>query len=97
MRRTITSEHARTHNPIAQTLWIGAGIALLLALGDVVLVVALASVAAGMTAARWIRRGAGHRVRSGDVALAAVSRLPTIHRESIRTPAHAPWHRHSAA
>lgn len=81
--------------PIAETLWIIAGTILLLAFGDVVIVLALAVGFVGMTAAWWIHRDA--RPRSGDEALALVSHLPAGRGELTKASAHAPWHRRRAA
>ncbi|OBK38020.1 hypothetical protein A5659_15310 [Mycobacterium sp. 1165196.3] len=81
--------------PIAETLWIIAGTILLLAFGDVVIVLALAVGFVGMTAAWWIHRDA--RPRSGDEALASVSHLPADARDLTMASAHAPWHRRRAA
>lgn len=83
--------------PIAETLWLIAGFILLLALGDVVIVAALALAVVALTAAWWIRRNVVHRAQSADAALASVSHLPAGHRQLRRASVHAPWHRHSAA
>lgn len=93
MRQTINRQRPDARLPIAETLWIIAGSVLLLALGDVVILVALALAAAAIATAWWIRRAAGHRALRDDVALAAVSHLPAGH----RGPAHTPWPRRSAA
>ncbi|OBC01372.1 hypothetical protein [Mycobacterium sp. 852002-40037_SCH5390672] len=95
MRQTITGERSNARYPIAETLWIIGGMVLLLALGDVVIVLALTLAAAAMTTVWCIRRDADHRARSSDVALASISHLATGSREMKKT--HAPWHRHSAA
>jgi hypothetical protein len=93
--QTATGSGARY--PIAETLWLIAGFVLLLALGDVVIVAALALAVLGMAGAWWIRRNAARRARGGDVALASVSFLSAGRRELSKASAHAPWHRHSAA
>ena len=97
MRQTIIRQRPDSRLPIAETLWIIAGTILLLALGDVVIVLALAVVAAAIASAWWIRRTAGRRGLSSEVTLASVSRLPTGNREPKKASAPAWWHRHSAA
>ncbi|BCZ22978.1 hypothetical protein MYSE111917_10220 [Mycobacterium senriense] len=97
MRQTIIRQRPDARLPIAETLWIIAGTILLLALGDVVIVLTLAVVGAAIANAWWIRRTAGRRALSSAVTLASVSRLPTGNRERNWASAHAPWHRHSAA
>ncbi|RAU99978.1 hypothetical protein DQP58_02045 [Mycobacterium colombiense] len=93
--QTATGSGAR--HAIAETLWLIAGFILLLALGDVVIVAALALTVVAMAAAWWIRRNAVRRARGGDVALASVSHLSAGRRELRKASTHAPWHRHSAA
>lgn len=98
MRQIITSERLGARYPIAESLWVIAGFIVLLALGDIVIVLALALAAVATTAAWWIRRNAGRRPpHSGDLALASVFHLPTSHREPKTTSAHGPWPRNSAA
>ncbi len=97
MRQIITSERLGARYPIAESLWVIAGFIVLLALGDIVIVLALALAAVATTAAWWIRRNAGRRAQNGDLALASVFHLPTSHREPKKTSAHGPWHRNSAA
>ncbi|OMB92856.1 hypothetical protein [Mycobacterium colombiense] len=97
MRQTIIRQRSAAPFPIAETLWVIAGTILLLALGDVVIVSALALTAAAIAAAWWIRRTAGRRAQGSEAALASVSHLPTGHRQPKKASAHAPWHRHSAA
>lgn len=97
MRQTTIRQRSDARLPIAETLWVIAGTVLLLALGDVVILVALALAAAAVATAWWIRRTAGRRALRDDVALAAVSHLPAGHREPKIPSAQAPWHRRSAA
>lgn len=97
MRQTIIHQRSAAPFPIAETLWVITGTVLLLALGDVVIVSALALAAAAVAAAWWMRRTARRRALGSEVTLASVSHLPTGHRESRRASAHAPWHRRSAA
>jgi hypothetical protein len=56
MRQTTISGHHETRYPIAEALWILAGIVLLLAYGDALLVLALAFAIVAMTTAWWIHR-----------------------------------------
>lgn len=97
MRQTIIRQRSSAGYRIAETLWIIAGFILLLALGDVVIVLALALAAVVATATWWIRRNAGQRAQSGDARLASVTHLPTSQRGPKRASAHRPWHRDSAA
>ncbi|OBB86293.1 hypothetical protein A5760_06180 [Mycobacterium colombiense] len=97
MRQTIIRQRSDARFPIAETLWVIAGTILLLALGDVVIVLALALAAVALTAAWWIRRTAGRRALGSEVTLASVSRLPTGSRAPKKASAQALWHRHSAA
>ncbi len=64
MRQTTISGHHETRYPIAETLWIVAGVILLLAFGNglTLLVVAFAIVA--MTTAWWVHRRVAHRLDS---------------------------------
>lgn len=94
MRQTIIRQRPDARFPIAETLWVVAGTILLLALGDVVVVSALALTAAALAAAWWIRHAAGRRALSGEVTLASVAHLPTANREP---KAASPLHRHRAA
>lgn len=97
MRPTTIRQRPDARLPIASTLWVIAGIILLLALGDVVIVWGLALAAGAIATAWWMRRNAEHRVRSSEVGLAPVSHLTTEHREPQNASALAPWHRHNAA
>ncbi|OBI35035.1 hypothetical protein [Mycobacterium colombiense] len=97
MRQIIIRQRSDARFPIAETLWVIAGTILLLALGDVVIVLTLALAAAAIAAAWWIRRTAGRRALRSEVALASVSHLPTGNREPTAASARAPWHRHRAA
>lgn len=94
MRQTIIRQRPDARFPLAETLWVVAGTILLLALGDVVIVSALALAAAALAAAWWIRRTTGPRALNGEVTLASVSHLPTGNREPN---AALPWHRRRAA
>ena len=93
MRHTNIRKRSDARYPIADTLWAIAGVILLLALGDVVIVLALALAAAALVTTWWIRHNFAYRARSSDVALASVSHLPAISCMSV----HSSWHRHNAA
>lgn len=86
MRQTIIRQGPDAHFPIAETLWVIASTVLLLAIGDVLIVLVLALTATALAVAR--------RAPSGEVTLASVSHLPTRNREP---KAASPWHRHRAA
>jgi predicted PurR-regulated permease PerM len=72
MLQTTTSGHHQTRYPIAEALWILAGIVLLLAVGDALTVLLLAVAVVGMATAWWIHRRVEHRVGSKDHAMAIV-------------------------
>jgi hypothetical protein len=96
MRHTIIRQRSKAHL-IVETLGALAGVVLLLALGDVVIVLSLALAAAVLMTAWWIRRNPGRRARSRDVALASVSHLPASHWEPTKARTHTPWRRRNAA
>lgn len=62
------------HYPFGEAVWIVAGIIMLMAFGDVVIVLALV-IAAAVTATWWIHRKAEHRVERDDAMLAPVRQL----------------------
>jgi ABC-type bacteriocin/lantibiotic exporter with double-glycine peptidase domain len=98
MRHTTTSGHH--HYPIAEALWILAGIIMLIAFGDALVLLALAFAIVTVTTAWWIYRRVEHRVERNDAELAPLSHLrPTLsdQRDLKKTSAHAPWRRPSAA
>jgi hypothetical protein len=64
MRQTIIRQRPDARFPIAETLGVIAGIILMVALGDVVIVLALALAVAAIAAASWIRRMARRRALS---------------------------------
>lgn len=97
MRQTNICKRSDGRYPVAKTLGAIVGVIVLLALGDVFIVLALALAAAVPVAAWWIRHNARRRTRSGDVALASISHLPASHCGSKKASAHTPWHRHDAA
>ncbi|WP_406814244.1 hypothetical protein [Mycobacterium sp. M23085] len=61
MRQTILRRRSDVRFPVAETLWVIASVILLLALGDVVIVLVLALAAATMATTWCMRRNAGHR------------------------------------
>ena len=66
MLQTTISGHHEARYPVAETLWIVAGVILLLAFGDSLTLLVLALAIAAMTAAWWIhRRADGHVGRKG--------------------------------
>ena len=97
---TTSSEQHGTHLPIAEALWILAGIILLIAFGDALTLLALAFAIVTMTTAWWIYRKAEHRAERSGAQLAPVTRLRpawTGHRDRKETSAHASWRGPSAA
>jgi predicted PurR-regulated permease PerM len=69
MQRTATTGHHENRYPIAETLWVLAGVILMLAFGDALalLVIALALVA--VAAAWWIHRTVEHRGKGHALAV----------------------------
>jgi hypothetical protein len=97
---TTSSGQHGTHLPIAEALWILAGIILLIAFGDALTLLALAFAIVTMTTAWWIYRKAEHRAERSDAQLAPVTHLRpawTGHRDRKETSAHASWRGPSAA
>jgi hypothetical protein len=89
-----------SHYLIGEAVWIAAGIIMLLAFGDALVLLALALASAAMTTAWWTHRKAQQREPVSDADLAPVSRLrPTsaIRREPKSALAQAPWRGPSAA
>ena len=80
---TIAGQH-ETHYPIAETLWVLAGIILLLAFGDGVTLLVLGLSIAAMAAAWWTYRNVGNKGRamavvgSLIVAAAALAAVLTV-------------------
>jgi ABC-type bacteriocin/lantibiotic exporter with double-glycine peptidase domain len=87
----------------AETLWIVAGIVLLLAFGDALVLLVLAFAIVAITTAWWTYRKVAartERVARNDAQLASVSQLrPAFasQRDLKKTSAHAPWRGPSAA
>jgi Flp pilus assembly protein TadB len=99
MQTTSSGQHG-THLPIAEALWILAGIVLLIAFGDALALLALTFAIVTMSTAWWIYRQAAHRAERSDAELAPVTRLRpawTAQRDRKETSAHASWRGPSAA
>jgi hypothetical protein len=73
MLQTTISEHRG--NPIGEAVWIVAGIIVVMAFGDVFVVLALALAIAAMTATWWVHRTAGQHEQRNDAQLASVTQL----------------------
>jgi hypothetical protein len=99
METTSSGQHG-THLPIAEALWILAGIILLIAFGDALVLLVLAFAVVAMTTAWWIYRKVEQRAGRNDAVLAPVTHLRpawTGHRDRKETSAHASWRGPSAA
>lgn len=97
---TTSSGQHGTHLPIAEALWILAGIILLIAFGDALVLLVLAFAVVAMTTAWWIYRKVEQRAGRNDAELAPVTHLRpawTGHRDRKETSAHASWRGPSAA
>lgn len=89
-----------SHYLIGEAVWIAAGIIMLLAFGDAVVLLALALASAAMTTAWWTSRKVRQREPAGDADLAPVTRLrpaSASRREPKSASAPAPWRGPSAA
>ncbi|MEM6106364.1 hypothetical protein AAHS21_08860 [Mycobacterium sp. 050272] len=83
--------HNGFHHPFGEAVWGVAGIILLLAFGDVLVVLALALVIAGMIAAVWSYRQVRREQHDGD--LAPVTQLrpaPALHGRPVATSIQGP-------
>jgi Flp pilus assembly protein TadB len=65
----------RRGNPLGEAVWIVAGISVVMAFGDVFVVLALALAIAAMTAAWWVHRQVGQHEERNDARLASVTQL----------------------
>jgi hypothetical protein len=99
MRYTTTiNGHHGAHFPVAEAFWTVVGITLLLAFGDVLVVLALTVAVVGMAAAWWIHHQAAHAIKVDDAALAPVTQLrPASQRDAKKTAPQAPWRGPTAA
>jgi Flp pilus assembly protein TadB len=98
--QTTISGHDGTHLPIAEALWILAGIILLITFGDALVLLVLTFAVVIMTTAWWIYRKVEQRAGRNDAEFAAVTHLRpawTGHRDRKETSAHASWRGPSAA
>jgi hypothetical protein len=98
MQHTITSGRRHPHHPIREAAWILAGIIVMLALGDALVLLALA--VAIMTTTWWTYRKVEYRVQRDDAELASVTRLRpalTGQRRPKEASRHVSWGGPSAA
>jgi hypothetical protein len=72
MSQTTISGHHETHHPIAETLWVVAGVILLLAFGDSLTLLVLSFAIVTMTTAWWIHRRDDRRVGSKGHAMTMI-------------------------
>lgn len=68
------SGHRNSH-AFGEAMWIVAGIIVLMAFGDELVLLSLALAIAAMTAAWWIHHRLGHRAETEDAKLAHVTHL----------------------
>ena len=73
MLQTTISGHRGS--PIGEAVWIVMGIIVVMAFGDVLVVLALAVAIAAMAAAWWLHHVTGQRVQRTDAQLASVTEL----------------------
>jgi hypothetical protein len=73
MQQTTIAGYHETHYPVAEALWVFAGIILLLAFGDAATLLVVGFAIAAMAAAWWIHRRAGHRSGGKGYAMAVVA------------------------
>jgi peptidoglycan/LPS O-acetylase OafA/YrhL len=88
------------HYPVAEALWILTGSILLLAFGDILIMLALTVAIVAIAAAWWAHRTVEHRAQRNDAEVASVTHLrpaSTGHRDLKRFTAHAPWRGRSVA
>ncbi len=88
-----------SHYPISEAVWIVAGIIMLLAFGDALVLLALGLAIATMAAAWWTyRRVQQSGQRTADLAPVTTLRPAfTVQRDPKSTAAQAPWRGPSAA
>ena len=100
MRQTNSNGYNDSRFPLGEAAWISAGIIMVLAFGDVLVLLALALAIAAMTTAWWTYRKAQRGGPSNSAGLASVTQLrpaSTGLRDLKKTSAPAPWHGPSAA
>jgi hypothetical protein len=91
MRNTTISGN---HPAIGEAVWIAAGLIVLIAFGDALIVLGLALAIALMTMAWWTYRQVEHRGELNDAQMAPVTHLRPAsngQRELNKTSAHALW------
>ncbi|SPM39835.1 hypothetical protein MNAB215_2028 [Mycobacterium numidiamassiliense] len=85
MLQTTNSEHRGS--PVGEVVWIAAGIIMLMAFGDALVVLALAFAIAAMAGIWWVNHAASQRAQRNDAQLAPVTQLRA--RLTHHTPADA--------
>jgi hypothetical protein len=75
MQHTITGGRRQPHHLVGEAVWIIAGIVVMLAFGDALVLLALAVAIVTMTSAWWTYRKVEHRVQRDDAELASVTPL----------------------
>jgi Flp pilus assembly protein TadB len=94
MQQTTTNTH---HFPVAETLWVLAGIILILAYGDALIVLALAFAIAMITTGWWVRHKVARRAQRNDAQLASLTHLRPAFASRREASARASWHGPHAA
>jgi hypothetical protein len=100
MRQTNSNGYNDSRFPLGEAVWISAGIIMVLAFGDVLVLLALALAIAAMTTAWWTYRKAQRGGQSNSAGLASVTQLRAASiglPDLKKTSAPAPWHGPSAA
>ena len=100
MQHTITSGRQHPHHPIGEAAWILAGIIVMLAFGDALVLLALAVAIVTTTTAWWTHRKVEYRAQRDDAELASVTRLRpalTGQRRPKEASRHVSWGGPSAA
>jgi hypothetical protein len=95
MSQTIIDGHRGSGHPIGEAVWILAGIVVLMAFGDELVILSLALAIAAMTTAWWIHHRVGHRAQTTDAEFAPVTHFRP--RDVIKASAHASSRRPRAA
>jgi hypothetical protein len=70
-----TTDSGHRGSPVGEVVWIGAGIIMLMAFGDALVVLALALAIAAMAGVWWVNRATSHRELRNDSDLAPVTQL----------------------
>jgi hypothetical protein len=69
---TISAQH---HFPFAETLWVMAGVILILAYGDALLLLAVVLAVGAAATGWWVHHKGGHRMQRDDVESTAAQAL----------------------